>query len=170
MAALLAAPSLARAAREDEVEEWDVALDGASARYVRATPGHPTGLPLIGDLFLVFGSIFPAGTFDTGNLNPDQPGAVGRWICRGAFYVDLTTEEVPHGITTVMHVLGEGLSAADGPIGAAHFTIVHEGFEGGLAETRRSIVVGVGTYAGRIGDVIQVTRGTNDTLFQITPE
>lgn len=69
-----------------------------------------------------------------------------------------------------MHVLGEGLSSVGGPIGAVHDTIVHEGFEGGLAESRRSVVGGVGTYAGVSGEVIQVTRGLNDTLFQITPE
>jgi hypothetical protein len=170
-AALLAAPAIARAedADADEVS-FDVALDGATVRYVKATPGHPSGLPLTGDTFILFGSIFPAGTFDAGDLNPGQEGAIGRWICRGAFYVDLATEEVPHAVTTVMHVLGEGLSAAGGPIGPAHDAIVHEGFESGLPEVTRAIVGGTGRYAGVRGEVYQVLRGANGTLFQVTPD
>src|SRR5215211_270561 len=102
-AAVLAAPAIARA-QDDLAPEatFDVALDGASVRYVKAAPGDPSGLPMTGDTFILFGSIFPAGTFDSGNLNPDQPGAIGRWICRGSFYVDLTTEAIPHAVTTVM--------------------------------------------------------------------
>ena len=170
-AALLAAPAVARAADDATDEEsFDVALDGATMRYVKATPGHPSGLPQIGDTFIVFGSIYPAGTFEAGNLNPDQPGAIGRWVCRGSIQVDLTTEEVPHAVTTVQHVLGEGLSAAGGPIGPAHDVIVHEGFEGGLPEGTRSITGGTGKYAGARGEVVQVFRGANDTLIQVAPE
>jgi hypothetical protein len=170
-AAVLAAPAIARA-QDDLAPEatFDVALDGASVRYVKAAPGDPSGLPMTGDTFILFGSIFPAGTFDSGNLNPDQPGAIGRWICRGSFYVDLTTEAIPHAVTTVMHVLGTGLSAAGGPIGAGHDAIYHEGFEGGLPESTRAIVGGTGKYAGVQGEVFQVARGANDTVFQLTPE
>jgi hypothetical protein len=170
-AALLAAPAVARA-QDDVAGEatFDVALDGATVRYLNAAPGDPSGLPMIGDTFILFGTIFPAGTFDAGNLNPDQAGAVGRWVCRGAFYVDLPTEAVPHAVTTVMHVLGDGLSAAGGPIGAGHDAIYHEGFEGGLPETTRAIVGGTGKYAGVQGEVFQVVRGANDTLFRVTPD
>jgi hypothetical protein len=171
-AALLAAPRFTSAQDSDADEvSFDVALDGATVRYVKAVPGHPSGLPLTGDTFILFGTIFPAGTFDAGDINPDQDGAIGRWICRGSFYVDLTTEEVPHAVTTVMHVLGEGLSATTGgPIGPAHDAIFHEGFEGGLEEGTRAIVGGTGRYAGARGEVVQVIRGGNDTLFQVTPE
>jgi hypothetical protein len=171
-AALVAAPAIARAEDGAAAEAiFDVALDGTTVRYVKAIPGHPSGLPLTGDTFILFGSIFPAGTFDAGNLNPDQPGAIGRWICRGSFYVDLTTEEVPHAVTAVIHALGEGLSASvGGPIGPAHDAIFHEGFEGGVAESTRAIVGGTGRYAGVQGEVFQVVRGANDTLFQVTPE
>ena len=170
-AALLAAPAIARA-EDDAVDEetFDVAIDGASARYVKAAPGHPSGVPMTGDTFIFFGSIFPAGTFDAGHLNPGQAGAIGRWVCRGSFYVDLTTEDVPHVVTSVMQVLGDGLSAAGGSIGATHDVIFHEGFEGGLPETTRAIVGGTGKYAGARRKVVQVTRGTNDTLIQVTPE
>ena len=170
-AALLAAPAIARA-QDDAADEvtFDVALDGATVRYVKAAPGHPSGLPMTGDTFILFGSIFPAGTFDAGDLNPGQAGAIGRWICRGSFYVDLTTEDVPHAVTTVMHVLGEGLSSAGGPIGPAHDAIVHEGFESGLPETTRAIVGGTGRYAGVQREVVQVARGANDTVIQVTPE
>jgi hypothetical protein len=170
-ATLLAAPAIVRA-QDDAADEaiFDVALDGATTRYVKAVPGHPSGLPMTGDTFILFGSIFPAGTFDKGDLSPDQPGAIGRWICRGSFYVDLTTEDVPHAVTTVMHVLGDGLSAAGGPIGPVHDAIVHEGFEGGLPESTRAIVGGTGKYLGVQGEVYQVARGANATLIQVTPE
>ena len=170
-AALLAAPTIARA-QDDAPDEltFDVALDGATVRYVKAAPGHPSGLPLTGDTFILFGGIYPAGTFDAGDLNPSQAGAIGRWICRGSFYVDLASEQVPHAVTSVMHVLGDGLSAAGGPIGPAHDAIVHEGFESGLPETTRAIVGGTGRYAGVRGEVVQVARGANDTLIQVTPE
>jgi hypothetical protein len=170
-AALVAAPVVARA--EDDLAgeaTFDVALDGTTVRYVKAAPGHPSGLPMTGDTFILFGSIFPAGTFDAGNLNPDQSGAIGRWICRGSFYVDLTTDAVPHAVTTVLHVLGEGLSAAGGPIGSGHDAICHQGFEGGLPESTRAIVGGTGRYAGVQGDVFQLARGENDTVIQVTPE
>lgn len=170
-AALLAAPAVTRAqAGAADEAIFDVALDGASIRYVKASPGHPDGLPMTGDTFVMFGSIFPVGTFDRGDLNPDQAGVIGRWICRGSFYVDLASGEVPHAITTVMHVLGQGLSAAGGPIAAAHDAIVHEGFESGLPETTRAIVGGTGEYAGIQGEVVQVARGANDTVIQVTPE
>ncbi len=170
-ATLLAVPKIARAqgAAADELT-FDVALDGATIRYVKAAPGHPSGLPLTGDTFIMFGSIFPAGTFDAGDLTPNQAGAIGRWICRGSFYVDLASEDVPHAVTTVMHVLGDGLSSAGGPIGPAHDAIVHEGFESGLPETTRAIVGGTGKYAGVQGEVVQVARGANGTLIQVTPE
>lgn len=169
-AALLAAPAIARSQDAADEAVFDVALDGATIRYVKAVPGHPDGLPMTGDAFIMFGTIFPAGRFDAGNLNPDQAGAIGRWICRGSFYVDLASGEVPHAVTTVMHVLGDGLSAAGGPIGAAHDAIVHEGFESGLPETTRAIVGGTGEYAGVRGEVFQVVRGANDTVIQVTPE
>jgi hypothetical protein len=170
-AALLAVPAVARA-QDDLLDEatFDIALDGSTMRYVKAAPGHPTGLPMIGDTFILFGTIFPAGTFDGGNLNPDQPGAIGRWICRGSISVDLTTDAVPHAVTTVLHVLGAGLSAADGPIGPIHDAIVHEGFEGGVPETTRAIVGGTGRYAGAQGQAVQVFRGANDTAIQVAPE
>ena len=170
-AALLAAPAIARA-QDDAADEvsFDVALDGATMRYVKANPGHPIDLPQIGDTFIVFGSIYPAGTFDKRDLNPDQPGAIGRWVCRGSISVDLSTDDVPHAVTTVNHVLGDGLSVTGGPIGPVHDAIIHEGFEGGLAENIRAIVGGTGKYAGARGDVIQVLRGANDTLIQVAPE
>ena len=170
-AALLAAPAVARA-KDDAADEvtFDVALDGATMRYVKAAPGRPDGLPQIGDTFILFDSIYPAGTFAAGNLNPDQPGAIGRWVCRGSISVDLSTTDVPHAVTTVLHVLGDGLSAAGGPIGAAPDVIVHEGFEGGLEEGARAIVGGTGKYAGVRGEVFQVLRGANDTVIQVAPE
>jgi hypothetical protein len=169
-AALLAAPTLTRAASTPQQageERYDVALDG---RTYRALSADPTALPTTGDPFVMYGSIFPAGTFDRGNLSPDQSGAIGRWICRGIYNVDVATEAVPHVITTVLHVLGEGLSVSAGQIEQGADAIIHEGLEGGVPLTMRGIVGGYGKYAGARGEATQELRGPNETLVRLTPE
>ena len=171
-AALPAAPSLARAQGATE-ETYDLALDGRTFRVVlanQANQADPNGLPQTGDTFVMYGSIYPAGTFVKGNLNLDQPGAIGRLICRGTFNVDVSTEAVPHVITSVQHILGPGLSVSAGAVEQAPDAIMHEGLEGGVPMTRRTITGGYGKYAGARGEATQELRGQNDTLIQLAPE
>ena len=163
-ATLVALPATGRATESSGREVvHDVAIDGRSFRVVRADQSDPSAPPRLGDAFVVYGTIFPAGTFDRGNLGPDQPGVIGRWICRGVFNVDVGTEAVPHVVSTVQHVLGAGLAATIGRVEQAADAIVHEGLEGGVPLTRRSILGGYGAFAGARGEAIQELRGENET-------
>ncbi|MGH2562069.1 MAG: hypothetical protein ACRDJH_23670 [Thermomicrobiales bacterium] len=170
-AALLAAPTVARAV-EPETEElvFDVALDGRTMRVVRGPQSDPNSPAEVGDTFVMYGNIFPAGTFDQGSTSPDQPGAIGRWICSGAFNVDIASGGVPHVISTVQHILDSGLSIAEGAVEEAPDAIVHVGLEGGVPVTHRAIIGGYGRFANVRGEGLQELRGENDTLIQVTPD
>jgi hypothetical protein len=167
----LAAPAVARAAAS-EIEElsFDVALDGRTMRVVRGPQSEPSSPAMAGDTFVMYGAIFPAGTFDQGSFSPDQPGAIGRWICSGTFNVDIASGGVPHVISTVQHILDSGLSIGEGTVEEAPDAIVHVGLEGGVPVTHRAIIGGYGTFANARGDGLQVFRGENDTLIQVTPD
>lgn len=170
-AALLAAPTVARAAESEAAEiVFDVAIDGSSGRMVRGNQSDPNAMPAAGDTFIMYGVIFPAGTFDQGNLSPDQPGAIGRWICTGAFNVDLASGGVPHVITTVSHILDNGLSITDGAVEEAPDAIIHLGLEGGVPLTRRAVIGGYGRFADARGAALQEFRGENDTLIPLTAD
>jgi hypothetical protein len=149
---------------------FDVALDGRTVHMVRANQTDPNAPPTLGDTFVMYGTIYPGGTFDQGSVNPDDLGGIGRWICRGAFNVDLASGAVPHAVSTVLHILGKGLSATDGAVEEAADAIVHEGLESGVPVIRRSILGGYGKYAGARGEALQEYRGDNETVIQITPE
>ena len=42
-----------------------------------------------GDTFIVAGTIYPGGTIPRGEgvFSPDNPGSIGKWICRGVWMV-----------------------------------------------------------------------------------
>jgi hypothetical protein len=77
---------------------------------------------------------------------------------------------VPHFVSTVLHVLGDGISATTGAIEQAPDVIVTEGFEGAYEVARRGIIGGYGRYAGIRGEVVQRRRGQNDTTIALTPD
>jgi hypothetical protein len=161
---------MALSAKEGNALVFDVALDGGSFRVVRANGMDPAALPETGDTFVMTGAIFSEGTFNGGNLSPAQAGAIGRWMCRGAFVVDLASGLTPHAVSTVMHILDPGLSLADGAVAEAADAIVHEGLESGVPLIQRAVIGGYGVYAGARGAVEQVHRGDNETIIQVTPE
>lgn len=172
-AALRQAPGVARAHESATSLTLDVACDGGSFRLVRQNPGDSSGLPLTGDWFLFYGSIYPEGTIDNGLTGPAQAGAIGTWVCRGTFLVDLAAAqpETPIVVTTVQFVLGDGLSATAGNLGTAADAITTEGFEAEVGiDVVRVVTGGYGQYAGARGIVKATVREENDTLIQIAPE
>ncbi len=170
-AALISTPALIHASdAQSEELVFDVALDGGTFRMIRANATDPNALPMLGDTFVMYGTIFPSGTFDQGRTGPNAPGAIGRWICRGSFNVDLASGAVPHAISTVVHILGDGLSVSRGAVEEASDAIVHEGLESGVPVIRRSVLGGYGKYAGVRGEAVQEYQGDNETVIQITPE
>src|SRR5262249_10321999 len=65
----------------------DVACD---ARTYRQNNMDPSALGSHrGDTFIVAGRIFPGGTIPAGDgvFSPDNPGSIGKWICRGVWMV-----------------------------------------------------------------------------------
>jgi hypothetical protein len=89
-AALLAGGSQALNAHQStDTLELDVAIDGRTWRSNRLSEVGP---PLRGDTFIVFGSVFAGGSLDEEDVaGPDDPGAIGRWICQGTFLVDVAS-------------------------------------------------------------------------------
>jgi hypothetical protein len=150
--------------------ELDMACDGRTFRLNRTNQTGEIGLPVVGDTFIVYGSVYPAGSFDHGVAGPDDPGAIGRWICRGTFLIDIESGAVPHVVTTVLFALADGLSATNGLVGEATDGLLTQGLEGGLEETRIVLGGGYGRHAGARGEVVQVLRGENETLIELAPD
>ena len=166
-AALLAGESRAATARQDrDTVEFDVAIDGRTWRSNRLSEVGP---PLMGDTFIVLGSIYPAGSFDEDVSGPSDPGAIGRWICQGTFLVDVAEGSTPHVFTTVMFALGDGLSSSEGSLEEATDALLTIGYEGGVEEVQRTLSGGFGTYAGANGSVTQRLHGSNDTVMEMRP-
>jgi hypothetical protein len=133
---------------------FDVAMDGRTWRLTRLDPSNPKGIAKRGDSFIVDGKIFPAGTIERGLNNPDQPGSVGTWVCRGTFYVEDIANQTPHVASLQMYMLDGGNA------------LVSEGLEGGVTVTR-AVVGGWGSYAGARGTVLEEPMGSNDTTFDV---
>ncbi|MGH2534574.1 MAG: hypothetical protein ACRDJW_20105 [Thermomicrobiales bacterium] len=162
--------SAAPTAYAAEPVTFDVALDGRTMTINRLNPTEPVNPPMIGDTFVVFGSIYPAGTIDEGLAGPDQTGAIGCWVCRGTFIVDVASGATPHVATGVLFAFGEGLSAASRQLDTALDGLLIDGVEGGVDEVPRPVAGGFGRYAGARGEVVQTLRGENDTLIQLAPD
>src|SRR5262245_26559871 len=136
----------------------DVAVDHATFAIVPSNglvlQPEPAG-PNRGTPFIVDGRIFPGGTLEKGNGvgDPNQPGSIGRWICKGIFTSDLATEDV--GFDTTQMFMFDGDSDA----------IWTEGLEAGLGKigvlTHRTILGGTGRFRGARGEVVQEALGTN---------
>jgi hypothetical protein len=113
-----------------------------------------------GDGFIVEGKIYPGGTIPPGGtmenpgpFDPDTaPGSIGKWVCRGTFYVDIgeiLAGAEPHVFTTQHHLFNDGKS------------LVHDGPEGG--RQLRAIIGGVGGFSRAAGEVIEEPIGVNKT-------
>jgi hypothetical protein len=172
LAGATALATLARPARTEAQAalELDMACDGRTFRLNRTNQTGEIGLPVVGDTFIVYGSVYPAGSLDAGVAGPDDFGAIGRWICRGTFLIDVETGAVPHVITSVLFALAEGLSATNGLIGEATDGLLTQGLEGGLEETRIALGGGYGRHAGARGEVLQMLRGENETQIELAPD
>jgi len=70
----------------------DVAEDFSQFVYTPVTPGD---IPTRGATFITEGNIFPGGTIagDGSTFDPNGPGALGRWFCRGIHLV--SAPEIP---------------------------------------------------------------------------
>ena len=135
----------------------DLAID---ARTFRANRGAQGAEIVRGDNFIIEGKIFPGGTIprggtetEPGPFDPEAPGSIGDWTCRGTFNFDLTeivAGAAPHVVTTQIYDLGDG------------DRLWSDGKEGG-AKLTRAVIGGTGRFRGAIGEVVQEPLGINRT-------
>lgn len=85
--------------------------------------------------------------------DPNTPGSIGTWICKGIFTSGFGTDSVDFNTTQMFEVNGDSDA------------IWTEGLEGGLGKlgvtTHRAILGGTGKYRGAQGEAIQEGLGTN---------
>jgi hypothetical protein len=138
----------------------DVAVDHETFAIVPSTGLvlHPEAVgPNRGTPFIVDGKIFPGRTLQKGDGlgDPNQPGTIGGWICKGIFTSDLATDDIGFNTTQLFEFNGDTDA------------IWTEGLEAGLGKagviTHRTILGGTGRYQGAEGEVIQEALGTNVT-------
>jgi len=141
-----------------EIFTVDVAVDHETFAIVPSTglvlhpeaPGPNRGTP-----FIVDGKIFPGRTLlkGSGVGDPNMPGSIGSWICKGIFTSDLGTANIGFDTTQMFEFEGDGDA------------IWTEGLEAGLGKqgviTHRTILGGTGRFQGAEGEVIQEALGTN---------
>jgi hypothetical protein len=112
--------------------------------------------PERGSFFVTEGRVFPAGTIvgDGADFNPNRPGHIGVWICRGTHLV--SASEIPAAPlwvnTAQLFVLGR----------QGKEQIASEGVEGSGTVTR-IITGGAGNFTGYVGEQRQTFLGFNPT-------
>ncbi len=152
--ALLGVPTGVRAAGGPNTLNYDVACDCR-------TGVNPQGTDR-GDVFMIQGKMFPAGTLPTGNASNDPTlpvngvGSIGDWICRGQVQgayppsIAAAYNSTPFALNTQYFLLtdGPGLTAEGIDVPAGGFL---------------SLTGGFGRFSGVAGDIQGTVFGTNAT-------
>jgi hypothetical protein len=135
----------------------DVALDGRTFVVNRVNPS--SGSIGRGDTFVLDGKVFAGGTIPTGgtktepsSVGPDSAGAVGDWICRGAYLVEsaeLSTAKIQRATTQYFLLANKD-------------RIVTEGFEG-ASDITRVVTGGLRQFEGARGNATVERLGINAT-------
>jgi hypothetical protein len=132
----------------------DVACDGRT--YIQNNVDPSAAGSHRGDTFIVEGQIYPGGTIPAGQgvFSPDNPGSIGKWICRGVWMVSsdqLAAGASPAFDTSQIYLLPDDSNQ-----------LFSEGLEGPVPTTR-AVVGGAGSSNGVTGQVRQELLGTNVT-------
>jgi hypothetical protein len=133
------------------VDHQTFALNPSTGLVLNPQPPGPNR----GSTFIVDGKIFPGGTLQKGAGigDPNVPGSIGVWICKGIFTSVLGSQNIGFNTTQMFEFNGDSDA------------IWTEGLEGGLGKagviTRRTILGGTGKYTGAAGEVVQESLGTN---------
>lgn len=154
VAAAAAVPAVAdEQPRDTLVFTIDVAEDFAlfNPTFVRPTDTQPER----GSFFVTEGNIYPAGTIqgDGATFDPNSPGALGRWFCRGTHLV--SGAEFPFSARAV-HTAQLYLLPDESK------SIATEGVEGNVP-VLRAIAGGTGPFKGYVGEQRQELLGFNAT-------
>ncbi len=131
----------------------DVAEDFSQFVYTPVVPGD---VPQRGSTFITEGNIFPGGTIegDGASFDPNRPGALGRWYCRGIHLVGLP--EILAGAPLWVHT-AQLFTLPDNKR-----SLASDGVEGN-ALTLRPVTGGTGLYKGYVGQQRQQLLGFNAT-------
>ena len=133
----------------------DVAEDLAG-KFVPTFVKPEHSQPERGSFFVTEGRVYPAGTIqgDGSTFDPNGPGHVGIWICRGTHLV--SASDIPAAPLWVssaqLFVLGR----------QGKEQIATEGIEG-AGTIRRIVTGGAGNYIGYVGEQKQTFLGFNPT-------
>lgn len=129
----------------------DVAEDFSQFVYTPVTPGD---VPRRGSTFITEGNIFPAGTIagDGASFDPNGPGALGRWYCRGIHLVGLP--EILAGAPLWVHT-AQLFALPDNKR-----SLASDGVEGNSL-TVRPVTGGTGSFKGYVGQQRQQLLGFN---------
>ncbi|MGH9630864.1 MAG: hypothetical protein ACRD7E_21340 [Bryobacteraceae bacterium] len=129
----------------------DLAEDMAKFTEPRVAPGTE---PVRGSFFVTEGNIYPAGTIPQvggDQFDPNLPGAVGKWFCKGTFLVAGSQfDKTPMAVLTdqvLMLPEGDRALATTGTEGAG--------------TTVRAVIGGTGAFAGYTGEQTQEFLGFN---------
>lgn len=156
---------LSAARRRRRALALDVACLGHTLRLAPAPVGNPvetalgSGL-LYGTSFLVEGNLYPAGTIQGEEFDPEGAPASGHWFCRG-WIMGRSDREEPGVLTTQEYLLERITDASPYPRSQLASSGIEPGPVG--ASVPRSLIGGTGEFAGSRGEVIQRVTGTNTT-------
>ena len=138
--------------RDTEIFTVDVAVDVSTGAAILSNGG-----PNRGSTFIIDGKIFRGGALPkgAGMGDPNMPGSIGSWICKGFFTSREGTEDVGYDTTQMFEFNGD------------RDAIWTEGLEPGLGKqgviTHRTILGGTGRFRGAQGEVKQESLGTNQS-------
>ena len=141
---------------DDNTLKVDVAIDAATFSASNNNPADP-GNPRRGSTFIVTGKIFPAGTIPAGitSFDPNQPGSIGTWVCRGVFLADFA--DVASGKARLTVDTTQLFLFPDD-----NNSLATEGLEGNVGVTTHRVVTGgTGVFDGASGVENQETIGLN---------
>jgi hypothetical protein len=138
---------------------FDVAIDVKTLNLNNNDPADK-GNPRRGSTFIVYGKIFPAGTIPSGvtSFDPNQPGSIGTWICRGVFLADFADIFTTKTAQLAFHTTQLFLFPND------EMMVATEGFEGNIGvNTNRVVTGGTGLFRGVTGEELQEVIGVNQS-------
>jgi hypothetical protein len=135
---------------------YDVAIDVKTFSLNNNDPANKSN-PVRGSTFIVYGKIFPAGTIPSGvtSFDPNQPGSIGTWVCRGVFLADYA--DIASGTAKLaFHTTQLFMFAND------EMMVATEGMEGNVGvNTNRVVTGGTGLFRGVTGEELQEVIGVN---------
>jgi hypothetical protein len=137
---------------------YDVAIDAKTFSMTNNDPADK-GNPRRGSTFIVYGKIFPTGTIPSGvtEFDPNQPGSIGTWICRGVFLAD-NANILNGSAKMIVHTTQLFFLPDD------EMMLTTEGFEGNVGvSTHRAVTGGTGMFEGITGQALQECIGLNQS-------